>query len=148
MKTSFHTIKMIWSVIQANLSGWYVMLALLFFSIALSGCEQEELESFIPDMECTQEVTAIKVACGYGVYGDVWFINQKKEIFQPWDTYKDAQLTLPAGTQLVPGEKYKIGYLTTTPNNKYDDLIRCLAALPESKPITIACITPISATYL
>lgn len=42
MRSVLHTLVALLAVGKSNLSGWYVLLALLFLSVLLSGCGQHK----------------------------------------------------------------------------------------------------------
>ena len=48
------------AIVKANLSGWYLLLALLLFSLFMSGCNTAEIEgNILPVADCVQQVTAV-----------------------------------------------------------------------------------------
>ena len=140
MPPPFAAISDIAAIVKANLSGWYMLLALLLFSILTSGCElqeDDELEGCFPLTGCVLEATAVKVTCGYGAFDDVWLLRNDGVYVQPWANATTVQ-------QLVPGHKYKFGYEPIDKDNRYADLVICLAALPDAKTANITCLEPVS----
>lgn len=144
MRTSAETFMMYWSVVKTHFSGWYVILALLFLSVSLSGCEKED--SVYYSVDCITEVKAVRVPCSYGALGDIWFINSEGEYLQPWVMYGGRE-PMPRFVIPVPGQFYKIGYIGVKRDNKYeDDRPRCMAALPQSEAVNITCLSPVVTT--
>ncbi|MEJ8801046.1 hypothetical protein [Pontibacter sp. H249] len=124
------------AVAKANLSGWYVLLALLFLSVFMSGCEKEEMiaECWELGAECNQEVTATTVICGYGAFGNVWLKTADGSYLQPWHN-------LAGQNALVSGQKYRIGYKEVERDEKYKNVFTCMAAVPAAKAIALTCLT-------
>ncbi|MBC5992873.1 hypothetical protein [Pontibacter cellulosilyticus] len=127
----------LWAVAKSNLSGWYVLLALLFLSLFMSGCEKGEeiTECWEPQVNCSVEVSAERIMCGYGAFNNVWLKTADGAYLQPW-------YNLTEQKELVPGQKYKIAFKTVERDDKYKDVFYCLAAVPVSEAIVLTCISP------
>lgn len=122
---------------KSNLSGWYVLLALLFLSVLFSGCEKEDdliAECWELQATCTLEVTAEKVICGYGAFGNIWLKTADGKLLQPWHSLVDQK-------SLLDGQKYTVGYKAVERDDKYKDRISCMAALPAAQAVVITCLS-------
>lgn len=137
MKTKSTSTSTMLSLVKANLSGWYAILALSFFSVFSSGCDERIVVCPAEEYECTEVVSAENVACGYGAFENIWFKTENGKYLQPWENLTDTKT-------LVPGQKYKIGFRVIKRDNKYKDLITCMAALPESEAVVVACVSAAS----
>lgn len=126
----------LWAVAKSNLSGWYVLLALLILSI-LSGCQKETEGCWDTPPGCSVEVTAEDVMCGYGAFGDVWLKTNDGLYLQPWDNLTEQK-------SLIAGQKYSIGYKVVERNDKYKDIYTCMAAVPSAKAIAITCLSAVT----
>jgi hypothetical protein len=129
-------------IVKANLSGWYLLLALLFLSLLISNCskkDQLELESNFPVQGCEVNATAVTVVCGFGAFEDTWLQLENGKYLQPWANATSVQ-------NLIPGQKYRVGYAVMVPDNRYKDLVICKAALPVSETIKLTCLQSISDT--
>lgn len=128
------------AIAKSNLSGWYVLLALLFLSV-LSGCEKEDMIDgcWIPGTECNREATAVTVTCGYGAFGNVWLKTAEGNYLQPWHNFTDQN-------ELIAGQKYVIGFKTVEKDDKYKDIVTCAAAVPVSQAIALTCLSTAGAT--
>ena len=126
----------LWAVAKTNLSGWYVLLALLLLSI-LSGCQKEADEHWYTQAACNMEVTAQDVMCGYGAFKNVWLKTDDGLYLQPWDNLTEQK-------SLIAGQKYRIGYKVVERNEKYKDIYTCMAAVPSAKAIAITCLSVVT----
>lgn len=126
------------AIVKANLSGWYILLALLLFSIFMSGCDnkEEELETMggcFPVQDCIFEATAVKVTCGYGAFEDTWLQVNDTTYIQPW-------VNATAVQHLTLGQKYRFGYMEVQKDGRYNDLYICQVALPKAKIVKLTCL--------
>lgn len=123
------------AIAKSNLSGWYILLALLLLSV-LSGCEKEDIAVCPePQITCEVEVTAEQVMCGYGAFRNVWLKSAEGKYLQPW-------YNATGQKELTPGQKYKIGFSVVERDDKYNDVVTCMAAVPESQAVAILCLSP------
>lgn len=137
MRTLLNSFAALAVAAKSNLSGWYVLLALLFLSVLLSGCEKEQLVhtegGLTSQTGCATEVTAEKVLCGWGAYEDVWFRLGDGTYLQPWENQSGAE-NISAGT------RYYIGYTPATRDDRYKDVLTCMAAVPQAQAIKLTCL--------
>mgnify|MGYP005752090243 CR=1 FL=1 len=123
------------AVAKSNLSGWYVLLGLLFLSVIMSGCEKEPVEGcWEPQTACSIEVTAESIMCGYGAFGNVWLRAADGSYLQPWHNLTEQK-------ELVAGQKYKIAFKAADRDDKYNNAYTCLAAGPAAQAVTITCLS-------
>jgi hypothetical protein len=129
------------AIVKANLSGWYILLALLLFSIFMSGCEnsEDEIGGCFPVQDCVFEATAVQVICGYGAFEDTWLQVNDTTYIQPWVNGTTLQ-------HLIVGQKYRFGYVEVERDNRYKDLYTCQAALPKAKIVKLTCLEQIVST--
>ncbi len=131
-------------LVKANLSGWYMLLALLLFSLFMTGCdnEEEELETMggcFPKTDCIFQATAVTVTCGYGAFGDTWLQVNDTTYLQPWVNATSVQA-------LTPGQKYKYGFTEVEQDDRYKDEAYCKAALPKARIVKLTCLQPVTGT--
>ncbi|GAB3199065.1 hypothetical protein GCM10027293_17260 [Pontibacter aydingkolensis] len=105
----------------------------------MSGCEKEDMIEgcWVPETECTQEVTAETIMCGYGAFGNVWLKTADGSYLQPWHN-------LTGQNELVNGQKYTIGYKAVEKDDKYKDIVTCKAAVPAAQAVAVTCINTVS----
>ncbi|NDK56102.1 hypothetical protein [Pontibacter fetidus] len=133
------------AIVKANLSGWYMLLALLLFSLFMSGCdimqqeEEEKLDGCFPTTDCVLQGTAVTIACGYGAFQNTWLQLNDTTYLQPW-------VNATAVQTLKPGQKYSFGYIEVERDNRYDNIYTCMAALPKAKIIKLTCLQPVAGT--
>ena len=129
----------LWAVAKSNLSGWYVLLALLFLSLFMSGCDKEEeiIECWVPETTCDVEVSAEAIMCGYGAFKNVWLKTADGAYLQPWYNVTQQE-------ELVPGQKYKIGFKNVERDDKYKGIYTCAAEVPAAQAIALICISPVA----
>lgn len=132
MKIQSNMFAVVVSVAKANLSGWYMLLALLFFSVVLSSCDKDSDGNLASG--CTTEVVAEHITCGSGEFGNVWFKTADGTYLQPWHN-------LTSTKSIVAGQKYSIGYKATERDGKTFKGFTCLAAVPQSQAIAIYCLS-------
>ena len=132
-------------ILKANLSGWYMLLALLFFSLFMSGCdteEQDEVEKLggcFPVTGCVLQGTAVDIMCGYGAFQNTWLQLNDTTYLQPWANATSVQ-------SLTPGQKYRFGYIEVERDNRYDNLYTCQVALPKARIVKLTCLQPVANT--
>ncbi|WP_162427755.1 hypothetical protein [Pontibacter pudoricolor] len=131
------------AIVKANLSGWYILLALLLFSIFMSGCDNSEdkIDGCFPVRDCVFEATAVKVTCGYGAFDDTWLQVNDTTYIQPWVNATTLQ-------HLIVGQTYRFGYVEVARDNRYKDLYTCQAALPKAKVVKLTCLEQIVSTSI
>ena len=132
------------AIVKANLSGWYMLLALLLFSLFMSGCDteqQDELEKLdgSASTDCVLQGTAVNITCGYGAFQNTWLQLNDTTYLQPW-------VNATAVQTLTPGQKYSFGYIEVERDNRYDNIYTCKAALPKAKLIKLTCLQPVTGT--
>lgn len=131
------------AIVKANLSGWYVLLALLFMSLFLSGCDDEVVCPV--DEECRVEVTAINSFCAVGAFGTIAFVLDDGAVLEPW-------INATAITEVEGGARYTIGYTPTKRDDRYkndsrfENNIICCGMDPGPQAVKITCLTPVAAT--
>lgn len=129
------------AIVKANLSGWYMLLALLLFSIFMSGCDnkEEEIEGCFPVQDCVFEATAVEVRCGYGAFGNTWLQVNDTLYIQPW-------VNATTVKHLVVGQKYRFGYVEVEQDNRYRDIVTCQVVLPKAKVVKLTCLEQVVST--
>lgn len=122
-------------------SGRYLLLFIWLMALGLSSCEEKECvkpRSFCgtgSDMaSCNTYVTVKSAICGVGIWGNLWLQLENGEFLQPWES----PLTLPATVK--PGQRLKIRYEVISRDNRYANVITCMAVPPASQAIRITCI--------
>lgn len=124
------------ATLVANLSGWFILIALLVFSVLFSGCSKEDLytaKKLASSADCEIEVTATPVLCGWGAFENIWLLKKDGTYLQPWvnDTGVNS---------LVKGQRYKVSYTPVKKDDRYKDIITCMAATPPAEPVKLTCI--------
>ena len=111
----------------------------------MSGCDmmqqdEEELPGgCFPKTDCVMQATAVDVMCGYGAFQNTWLKVNDTTYLQPW-------VNSTAVQTLVPGQKYRFGYIEVERDNRYDDIYTCMVALPKAKRIKLTCLQPVADT--
>ncbi|HEY4652610.1 MAG TPA: hypothetical protein VIG72_14410 [Pontibacter sp.] len=144
MKKASHTyttLAHVAEIVKTNLSGWYLLLALLFFAVFMTSCDagKEEEQKELNLASCKLEVTAVKITCGYGAFEDTWLQLPDGTYLQPWENMTGVK-------EIVPDRKYRVDFSPMPRDNRYDELVRCMAALPEAEVVNITCLEPVSGT--
>lgn len=129
------------AIVKANLSGWYMLLALLFLSLFMSGCEttteQEAFEERLPVFACTTEATAVGFTCALGAFNNNWLQLSDGTYLQPWVNATDRK-------ELVHGQKYRLGFVEVVRDDRYDNIATCKAYVPQGKPVKVTCLEPLT----
>lgn len=132
------------AIVKANLSGWYMLLALLLFSLFMSGCDTEDQDEIeipgggcFPTTECVLQATAVNVMCGYGAFQNTWLQLNDTTYLQPW-------VNATAVQTLTPGQKYRFGYIEVERDNRYDNIYTCYRALPKARIVKLTCLQPVT----
>ena len=138
MKITHNTFAAYVAALKANLSGWYVLLALLLLSVLMSGCEDVAVCPG-PEEACATEVTAVGVQCSYGAFNTIWFKTEDGRYLQPW-------VNESAVEAVVTGQKYRIGFRLTERDERYYNIATCKVAVPDADAIVVTCLSAVSNT--
>lgn len=132
----FGTAASVATALIGSLSGWFILIALLIFSVLFSGCSKEDMytsETVSPSAGCEIEVTATPVLCGWGAFENIWLVKKDGTYLQPW--VNDAGVK-----NLVKGQRYKVSYTPVKKDDRYKDTIICMAGTPPAEPVKLTCI--------
>lgn len=84
---------------------------------------------------CQLTATATNVMCGSGVWQSTWLKLDNGAYLQPYEN-------VSGYANLVPGQRYRLGYEKMTRDNRYDGQVTCLAMPPAAEAVRLTCLQP------